>query len=1279
MAQVILTAVGSAVGGPIGAAVGAVVGRAIDNAAINALTPARQVGPRIPELRLSGAAEGAPMAAVFGRARVAGQVIWAARFKERWIDGRTGGSKGPRTTRAAYSLSFAVAVCEGPIDGIGRVWADGKPMDMAGVVMRVHTGAEDQAPDALIEAVEGTAPAYRGTAYVVFEDLPLGPYGDRPPQLSFEVFHRPRASGATPGLEERLKGVCLIPGAGEFVYATDLVLRRDGLTRTTAETLNNSEGRPDLVVSLDQLQAQLPNVEEVTLVVAWFGDDLRCGSCAIRPKVEQAAKATIPFDWRVNGVDRVHAAVVSQHGGGPAYGGTPADRAVLQAIAELKRRGLKVTLYPFVLMDVPAGNALPDPYGGSAQGAYPWRGRITCHPAAGRPGTPDKTAAATAQVSALFGAATATQFGAEGGLPTYGGPAGDWGLRRMLLHYAKLAQLAGGVDGFILGSELRGLTTVRDGTSSYPAVTALKALAGQVRTLLGSTTKLGYAADWSEYFGHQPGDGSGDVHFHLDPLWSDANIDFVGIDFYPPMADWRDGDDHLDAGRGGPHDLDYLRANLVGGEGFDWFYASGAARTAQVRAPITDGAHAEPWVFRPKDLQAWWSHAHYNRPGGVRAATPTAWVPRSKPLRLVEFGCGAVDKGANAPNLFVDAKSAESALPPSSDGTRDEIGQRRALEAVLAQVADPATNPVSPVYGGPMIDSAAAWCWDARPFPDFPAREAVWADGPNWTLGHWLNGRAGIAPLPELIAALAQRAGATIDPGEAGGSVVGYVIDRPMRLRDALAPLLEVFALDAVERQDGVALAGRSGVAVLTFGDDDLAWPDDRDAPVRASRTLAAPVQALRLRFIDAARDYQTGSVIVRRDAGEGGADLDAPVVLSAAEARAVAERLLGTGDGREVTAHLSPLAALRLEPGDRLALGSGVWRVTRIDLDEHPRAQLAPVVEPVTVGGDLDWSPATPREIPGPPVLHVLDLPLLSGLGGQDDDRPLVAVAASPWRAFDVQAGVGLDALRGRATAAVPATVGVTLSNLPAGPLHRFDRATRLTVRLEGASPSGRDRFAVLAGANAIAVRGAGGEWEILQFLDAEAVSGDVWTLSGLLRGQAGSDPAMAALTPAGAAVVVLDEALVRAELTLSERGLPLVWRAAPAGGPASGPSMSEVVETWRGLSTRPWSPAHPRVRTQGGDAVISWIRRARLAGDGWDAEVPLGEEREVYRVEILDGETVVRAAETSVPTWTYTAAQRAADFPAGPTGVLAVRIAQGSALFGWGASARVPLGVSL
>ena len=42
----------------------------------------------------------------------------------------------------------------------------------------------------LIEAIEGSgqAPAYRGTAYIVFEDLPLDAFGNRLPQLSFEFF-----------------------------------------------------------------------------------------------------------------------------------------------------------------------------------------------------------------------------------------------------------------------------------------------------------------------------------------------------------------------------------------------------------------------------------------------------------------------------------------------------------------------------------------------------------------------------------------------------------------------------------------------------------------------------------------------------------------------------------------------------------------------------------------------------------------------------------------------------------------------------------------------------------------------------------------------------------------------------------------------------------------------------------------------------------------------------------------------------------------------------------
>lgn len=82
------------------------------------------------------------------------------------------------------------------IERVGRIWADEQELDLSRTTFRLHSGTETQSPDTLIAAREGlgNAPAYRGIAYLVFERLPLAPYGNRVPQLSFEVF-RSVASG----------------------------------------------------------------------------------------------------------------------------------------------------------------------------------------------------------------------------------------------------------------------------------------------------------------------------------------------------------------------------------------------------------------------------------------------------------------------------------------------------------------------------------------------------------------------------------------------------------------------------------------------------------------------------------------------------------------------------------------------------------------------------------------------------------------------------------------------------------------------------------------------------------------------------------------------------------------------------------------------------------------------------------------------------------------------------------------------------------------------------
>ena len=123
----------------------------------------------------------------------------------------------------------------------------------------------------------------------------------------------------------------------------------------------------------------------------------------------------------------------------------------------------------------------------------------------------------------------------------------------------------------MIGSELRGLTTLRSSAAAYPFVAALVTLAADVKAILPAA-KITYGADWSEYFGHHPQDGSGDVFFHLDPLWASPGIDVIGIDNYLPLTDWHDGKSHLDrlAGTTSIYDTEYLKSGIAGGEGFDW-------------------------------------------------------------------------------------------------------------------------------------------------------------------------------------------------------------------------------------------------------------------------------------------------------------------------------------------------------------------------------------------------------------------------------------------------------------------------------------------------------------------------------------------------------------------------------------------------------------------------------------------------------------------------------------------------------------------------------------
>src|SRR3984885_14806366 len=352
-------------------------------------------------------------------------------------------------------------------------------------------------------------------------------------------------------------GVHLLPSTGEFTYDTVAYLgARVGASLSAINTFFAPGGsRTDYSYSIDQLQAAHPECTTVSIVCAWFCNGLTPGSNQIYPSTtyiggEFQLSAGGADEWRVSGLNQNSPGLIAipQRGDNFIYGGTPSDQSLVRCIRDLKSRGFKVVFYPFILM---------------TSAGLPWRGRMTY--------SPDVSSAATSAVNAFLGAATTSDFTPDDVNLTvaYSGSATDYTYRRMILHYAWLCTIAGGVNLFVLGSELRGLETIRgpawtkaggiDGSGhaiwDYPFVAGLQTLSNDVRSIFDgrSLTKnlsslenlVAYSADWSNWMGFQhPGENG--QWPHLDALWATSNIDIVGLDNYLPMSDWTTGEEGLD-------------------------------------------------------------------------------------------------------------------------------------------------------------------------------------------------------------------------------------------------------------------------------------------------------------------------------------------------------------------------------------------------------------------------------------------------------------------------------------------------------------------------------------------------------------------------------------------------------------------------------------------------------------------------------------------------------------------------------------------------------------
>jgi len=676
------------------------------------------------------------------------------------------------------------------------------------------------------------------------------------------------------------------------------------------------------------------------------------------------------------------------------------------------------------------------------------------------------------------------------------------------------------------------------------------------------------------------------------------------------------------------------------------------------------GVHPDKERPRLKDNELYW-------PNGVRAMVMSASDPdrfRGPQFAAAwcdELGSGAVDKGANQPNIFGDDKSAESGRPYFSTGMADPLIQRQALRAHQAFWRDPANNPPGMVD----IERIYHWTWDARPWPAFPALTEVWSDGVNHRTGHWLTGRLGGMASDELAMALAAEHGVTLTAEASLPFVSGYTLGTATTGRAALEPLIAVTGQGLRHGPDGLHLGAAQRQAVTTLEPALLAQGEGSTLSRRRGDPAEKPGR-LALSFVDRVRDYLTGTVTALAQADGPLAGESMSLVLDGAAARLAAERLLdGKSARRETLEFELPPAQLALEPGDVLGiegLAEGPFEITAINdgLTRKVTAQTLPAFSAVAVGGDRPLRGGSDSAVRAVPLLALAQLPPLPA----EPTRARLALAgyAQPWpgalQLVDETTGTSLASLARRGD------LGVLATPLATGPSAVWDRGPGLEVTLHAGHLASAEDLAVLAGSNRLAVQTDAGAWEVLGFAQAELVAPGRYWLTGLLRGLDGTGPAIG---PAaiGARVIILDSRVVTLPIETAWLGETRALRLYAGSADVEGTPLTLAVDPGPAL---PLPPVHLRARREAnGDLALTWTRVSRADGDGWGlADAPLEHAPEAYRLTILDGGVVKRVIDVGSPTAPYSSADQLLDFGSLPAN-FSFSVAQLSPVLGAGHAA--------
>ena len=658
----------------------------------------------------------------------------------------------------------------------------------------------------------------------------------------------------------------------------------------------------------------------------------------------------------------------------------------------------------------------------------------------------------------------------------------------------------------------------------------------------------------------------------------------------------------------------------------------------------------------------WWMAVKYQKTGDPYPTEKIKRFPLGSGTPDQEWSAG----GATNANLIDDTFSAwpgweivdENALSFRVHTVAGTI--REFVDGTVSTLGSGMSFPANAWFQSVISGDVVVWSNDAAGAPNYV----------EW----WGAGKTPASVTRQsIVTSLLGKAGlvaADYDVSAITGNCRGYMVPRPMPVRQALEPLLAAFYLDTVESDGKIKFVNRGGSSVVTLATTDLAARAPEDEPpalleqVRDEDT-DLPVE-LQVRYFNADRDYQQGTQYARRlvSGAIGQVSMDLAIVLTDDEAKQIADgNLYAAWANRSRYTWRTSREFAKYEPGDVATLPQGAdtidTRITRRDdgangvIVWEGVAEDASVFTQAGVGAPAQ-TVAQDIASAGPTLLELMDTVTLRDM---DDGAGYYAAGMgllSGWQSATLfHSSDGGESYQPEVllSGGVIGTATTALGAWDADD-NRWDTYNSVTFTLfSDYALSSATELQVDNGSNAILV----GD-EVIQFQTAIDNGSRSWTVSMLLRYRKGSEGVQTGAHAVGDRVVLLASAAAfRISDALADIGIARKFKAVTTGRTIASAEVEDFTDT--GNSLKPLRVANVgKARDASDNLSVWWFDRERVNGEWRDlADVPSAEDSLSYEVDVRNaGDTAtLRTITASVmPTpaapVSYTAAQQTTDFGA-------------------------------